>query len=127
MIVISDKVPNDFVYDYLPKKLFRLIIKDIDRRKFDAFDEYIHEELKLDVNCLDIIKIALSRLDVKHLKNVYIINISDTYKIDRYTDRQLIKLIDYGNIDMKGAMIVEKAFNYVDKHKEKILDEYLGD
>ena len=38
-----------------------------------------------------------------------------------------INFITDGNIDMKGTMIVEKAFNYVDKHKEKILDEYLGD
>ena len=124
MIIMPAIVSKRFLYQFLPKKIYSQIVLNNNTHKFDMLDEYLINE-GIELNCIQIIRIALRNLNVKKIKDNYIIDIDNNAKIGDYTYKQLIKLIDYGNLEVKGTKAVESAFDYINNHRGSMIEEYL--
>ena len=125
MILFPNIMPSDFIDKYLPVMMYNMVLVSVDKNKFDQMDTYL-QSIGISTPALEIIKYALDTLDVKEVGGTTQVSISNIIKVNEYTLDQLIRLIDYGNSEIRGLGIINSIENYINSHRGIIVDEYLG-
>ena len=125
MLIFSQNVPKHFIYEFLPDFIYSVVLEKADKNRFKVMDEYL-KSININYSTLGLINYALDNLDVKEVNGTYQIEVSNIIKINEYTLNQLIRLIDYGNTEVKGVNAVSAACDYINKHKEVVINDYLG-
>ena len=126
MITFSNNVSKKFVYEFIPDLIYSLIVHNVDEHKFDAMDEYLKTNIGIDYSTIGLIRFALDNLEIKEVNGTYQIEVSNVIKINDYTLHQLMRLIDYGNNEVKGTRVFRDACNYIEGHKAMVIDDYNG-
>ena len=125
MLIFSQNVPPKFIYEFLPDFMYSIMLEGVDKHLFDRMDEYL-KSIGIDYSTLGLIEYALDNLEVREVGGTYQVGISNILKVGQYTLDQLIRLVDYGNTEVKGIGVVKNAFDYIEKHKEVVISDYLG-
>ena len=125
MLVFPNTVPSDFVYKFLPKFIYNMIATSVNVHKFDAMDDYM-KKLGINHSTVDLIKFSLDNLEIKEVNGVYMIQVSTKIKIKDYTLNQLMRLVDSGNLEVKGTNVMTDASNYINSHRGTVLEAYMG-
>lgn len=123
MIVFPLIAPRDFVENYVPSVMLDEIMAKVDKHKFDVMDKYL-KSIGIKYNTISILKYAIKNLDIKTVNNVYVVEVSNILKIGDYTLKQLINLIDCGNIEVKGTGVYQEVENYINNNKGYLVNEY---
>ena len=124
-------IPND-VYDdehfaeWLVRELRQEIILSYDEKQLEAIGEHIEEKLDIKVDIFDVlIKILNSMRTLKGNRVIQIVIQNRTlYKDSRLTTQSMAKLIDIGNIDIKGTYIFSTVFNRVRSNLSEYRTKY---
>ena len=110
---------DSFVYDYLPKYIYLNLINSLDTIKLKPFDEYFEFNIRY------VILYAVRNLKItKESKRVYTISIDKNLKYKGYNVSSIIKLITYGNRELKGYPIVLNIFRFIINNIEGIYAHY---
>lgn len=125
MIIFPDIVTSDFIYKYLPRLIYDMILVVVNKNKFDELDAYF-KSIGIDYSTMEILKLAINNLEVKEVNGTYQIEISNILKIKQYTLNQLVKLIDYGNMEVKGVGIIKEIEDYINSRKGIIIEDYMN-
>ena len=125
MLIFSQNISKKFIYEFLPDFIYSIILEKSDRNRFKNMDEYL-KSININYSTLELINYALDNLEVREVGNTYQIEVSNILKVGEYTLNQLIRLIDYGNAEVRGVNAVSAACDYINKHKEVIINDYLG-
>ena len=108
-----------FVYNYLPKYIYRLVINRLDITKLSLFDDYFK------FNSRNIILYALRNLLVtREATYLYNISINKNHWYKGVNISSFIKVLTYGNRELKGYTIVLDTFRYVANNIEDIYMRY---
>ena len=106
---------NDFLINYIPEKLFNYVVLNLNEEKTSSLDEYLYKNLKIKNSSRDIIEYGLNNLFISDTGAEFLVMIDPTLNVPDSTENLLsvIKLIDYGNLEVRGLNLVSKAFDYV--------------
>lgn len=106
---------NDFLINYIPEKLFNYVVLNLNEEKVLSLDEYLHKHLKINSSSRDIIEYGFNNLFISDTGTEFIVMIDSTLNVPDSTENLLsvIKLIDYGNLEIKGINLISQAFSYV--------------
>ena len=84
---------------------------------------YLKSSLNIDWSCMKFLNYMVNHLKTTSVNNEWIIYI-DNYSVlpdTSYTLQSIARLIDMGNMELKGTHIITDAFNYVEKNMTKKL------
>lgn len=126
MLVFTTIVPKRFIYNKLPEIMMNKIITSVDKHKFDNMDTCL-KNLGVKYSTSQVLKYALKNLDVKQINGVYLVDISNVLKLNGYTLKQLVDLINYGNTEVKGTQVYTEAERYVNNNKAHLLNDYTNE
>ena len=99
---------DDFVYKYLPWYIYSSIKSNINIIKLKPFDDYFN------LNTRNIILFGIRNLKiVKESTKVYTISIDKNLKYKDLNVNSVIKLITYGNRELKGYPVILDTFKFI--------------
>lgn len=123
MIVFSQIVPEEFLKEYLPNVIINKITAEVDPLRFENMDMYL-ASLGVKYNTLDILRYAVKNWEIKKVNQVYIVDVSNVLRIDSYTVRQLVSIIDYGTTEVKGTGVYKEIENYINNNRALLVNRY---
>ncbi len=126
------------LYDFciwLEDKLFNYLNSSIDDRQLDRFDDYINKNIQINfidklprfLKSRNILLSAFKNLDVRKQGKSYIIGI-DPLKFIPNTNAKfidIIRLINYGNMEINGYPIIDNTFDYFANNLQDLYQQYL--
>ena len=120
-IYLKDIVNENFVR-IIPKFIIKRVLDLINKNNYVAMQDYLKENYKLSIE--DIIKeLAIKGFSYSKVKDLYVVRINDNIKEEKSQEKlsTLIRLIDYGNLDIRGVNLINTTLNYI---KDNILNIY---
>ena len=134
-VMTNENMSNRFIYWLLRFIKFQLI-KNIDNRKVNYFNELVNEQklfkknnsrIKENFDIRKAILISLNNLQVHKIKNVYIIRIPDNIMFPNYdvSISTACKLFNYGNSEILGFPLYTKIFNNINNNIDNYYKLYL--
>lgn len=115
-LVIKENYERDFI-DLLIEKIKRDIMYNISRNKLIPYDIYINKNYSFKKTrlAIEFIKKALNTFRVINLDtDGYIIELDKTQRIDNVKVEEIVKLINYGNINLSSYPFLLDEFKRVD-------------
>ena len=123
MIVFAQIVPEDFLKEFLPDVIIDKIIAEVDTLRFENMDAYL-ASIGVKYSTLDILKYAVKNWEIKKVNQVYIVEVSNILRIDSFTVRQLVDIIDYGTTEVKGTGVYKEIENYINNNRAVLVNRY---
>lgn len=104
--------PNAFVYQYLPKIITNMFYNKIAQHKESKMNSYLSDNY--DMQIVELLPI-LCDIKVEKYRYAYImqINMNKSKINSKYSVAEILHLIDYGNIEVKGLHIINNIFEYI--------------
>lgn len=118
---------SDFLTNFIPEKLFNYVVLNLNEEKVSSLDEYLIESLKINNSSRDIIEYGLNNLFISDNGTEYIVRVDNNLLVPDTNQNLLtvIKLIEYGNLEVKGINLISQAFSYVVMQIQNFVDVYL--
>lgn len=124
MLVFPYKLPQSFYKSFIPTKLYNLILLSVDKVKLAEMDKVLNDRgIKKPI--LNVIKYALHNMDVIEGGEKCIMVFSNTKKLGNYTVNQLMRILDAGDLEVKGMGAIRRAEEFINSHAGDIREEYL--
>ena len=123
MIVFSQIVPKEFLEEFLPNVIINKIIAEADPLRFENMDRYL-ASIDVKYSTLDILKYAVQNWEIKKVNQVYIIEISHILRVDGYSVKQLVDIIDYGTTEVKGTGVYKEIENFINNNRAILVNRY---
>ena len=122
MTIILKDIVNDNFIRLIPKIIINKVVSLIVDNKYSAMQEYLKENY--DITLEDIItQLATKGFSYSKVKDLYIIRINDNIKEEKSQEKlsTLVRLIDYGNRDVRGINLINASLEYI---KNNLLNIY---
>lgn len=127
-IIISDDVCEDKGFpEWLVRQIRQELILASNENQFEAISGHIEEKLGIKVDIFDVLLKILSSIRTlrgNRLTQIVIEN-KVLYKDSRLSTQSLAKLIDVGNMEIRGTHIFSIVFDRVRKNLDKYLTKYI--
>lgn len=110
-LIISSKYSEDFVYRYLPDLLKQYIKEQLLLNKKSETIKYITKHYAIS---LEELLCFINYIRVSKFKNIYILDYDVVAKYkSKIPVRSILHILTYGNIEVKGLHIIDKAIEFV--------------
>ena len=108
-LYIKDFGDINFIKIAFPKIIINQLIYNIKDKKCIKMENYLN--LNYSISLLDVVECLKNNLIVNKINNIYVIEINEMTleKNSKVKLSSLIKLIDYGNIEVKGINLFNKV------------------
>jgi len=114
MQLVSSIESEEFNYRILPTLLYKTLVtkynKLVKRKRVGNMNNYLKDNYNITLE--DIIK--RSKIVVNDRGNQFVISIEQNETINGIPIETLIRLIDFGNMDIKGLNLFNSTFRYVE-------------
>lgn len=130
LILTSEKTPLDKNFiEHLINYFPTLIFNTENLRKINGINKYLQDRLftgKRKYSSIQIIKIILKNIKYEVNEKTAIIQIDNTAVFPFYTFlvKDIVKLIDDGNLEIKGTHIFYNLYKYVETNIHKLRVAY---
>lgn len=125
MQLVSSIESEEFNYKILPTLIYKTLItkynKLVKRKRVGNMNNYLKEHYNLTIE--DIIKRA--KTVVNNRGNQFIISIEQNETINGTPIETLIRLIDFGNMNIKGLNLFNAAFRFVENKLKTFFGYYM--
>lgn len=122
ILTIDSKLGEDFICEFIPRVLIGKIRQIYLSKSSENMNSYLEKNLNTNIdNIIDSIQFTI----IKSGK-VFKIDV-DTHIIEKNSEERLaslIKLVDYGNLEVKGLNIFNSSFKYVQDNMIQIYYSY---
>ena len=122
MIIYLKDIVNENFIRLIPKFIIRRILDLISKNKYVAMQEYLKENYEISIE--DVVSQLMKKgFSYSKVKDLYIVRIDDNIKENKSQEKlsSLIRLIDYGNLDIRGVNLIKSSIEYI---KDNILNIY---
>lgn len=118
---------SDFLTNFIPEKLLNYVVLNLNEEKVSSLDEYLIESLKINNSSRDVIEYGLNNLFISDNGTEYIVRVDNNLLVPDTNQNLLIviKLIEYGNLEVKGINLISQAFSYVVMQLQNFVDVYM--
>ena len=120
---ITNIEDEEFISSYLVKVLMSRIKYLLSTKNLLMMNNYLKKEFNTTVdNCIDAIEFSMNKLG-----KTYTISINNNTFEDKSHMKvvTLLRLIDYGTLNVRGLDIINEAFQYVSNHIREIYYSYI--
>ena len=114
---------NKIVPHLIYKTMCSTYNKCVRRRLLEGMDAYLLKEYKLIVE--DVLNAIKGNILVTKRGSQCVVTIDSNAKINGVAISSLIRLIDYGNLEMKGVHLFDSSFEYVSRRINVFYGLYL--
>ena len=124
MLIFPYKLPQSFYKSFIPNKMYNLILLTTDKVKLSEMDKVL-SSIGIKKPILNVLKYSLQNMDVVEGGEKSLMVYSNTKKIGNYTISQIMRMLDSGNLEVKGMASIRRAEEYINSHTGDIREEYL--
>lgn len=120
---------DNFIYSYIPNEMRNFLSLNLSEETLGSLDVYIKETLKINATSKEILETALDNIIVTRDVQDYIImlNTNVLFLDTNYRVADLVNLITYGNLGVRGYDIITKMINYIQGNIDMLFTEYLNE
>lgn len=122
MTIYLKDIANENFIRIIPQFIIRRVFDLINKNKYVAMQEYLKEHYKISIE--DIVEqLALKGFSYNKVKDLYIIRINDNIEESKSKEKlsTLIRLVDYGNLDIRGIHLINSSIEFI---KDNLLNIY---
>ena len=124
MNIANYNYDNQFFYEYIPDKIKEFILLNYNESYVSQINKYLIE-IGIKTNFQEIINRAIDTLKIIINDDWCTINIDYSQVLSGRRLQDLINLIEYGNLEIKGYPILKEAFRYIELNEEELYSEYI--
>ena len=124
MLVFPYKLPQSFYKSFIPNKMYNLMLLCVDKVKLTEMDKVL-SDMGIKTPILKVIKYALQNMDVIEGGEKCVMVFSNTKKIGNYTLSQIMRILDAGNLEVKGMGAIRRVEEFINSHTADMREEYL--
>lgn len=97
------------------------------RGKFIQIENYL-DKINLGYNIIDILDTLIDTMSTVIEGRYVLYRVGDNrpFKDTKYTLNQLLNLIEYGNLEVRGARIIQRIFNELSFNERRYYSMYLA-
>ena len=120
-------VQSSFFFGYVPNVLKSRFRRERSRGKFIQIENYL-DKINLGYNIIDILDTLIDTMStiIENRYVLYRIGDNRPFKDTKYTLNQLLNLIEYGNLEVRGARIIQRIFNELSFNERRYYSMYLA-
>ena len=120
-------VQSSFFFGYVPNVLKSRFRRERSRGKFIQIENYL-EKINLGYNIIDILDTLIDTMStiIENRYVLYRVGDNRQFKDTKYTLNQLLNLIEYGNLEVRGARIIQRIFNELSFNERRYYSMYLA-
>jgi|GEM_PF-6804284 hypothetical protein len=113
--LVRDVDWSHFLTNYISEKLFNYVLLNLNEDKVFILDDYINNILEIQLSTKEILKFAFENLVIADTGSEFVVMIDPNINIPNSKHKLItvIKLIDYGNLEVRGCGIISQAFSYI--------------
>lgn len=118
---------KSFIKHYIIPKLIDYIKLNLNEDKQKYLNQYLKNKLNLNLSSLQLLEYAIKNFIVTKSGNDYIIMLNKNISLPKSRNQNLssiIKLIEYGSLEIKGTNILYKAFSYIKDNLDSLIEIY---
>ena len=121
-LYLNGAFSRDFIEDYLIQLLYMKIRHILESKNTSRLDEFLYEKYGLNVATI----IEQIKFSINKYNDTWEISVNNNIVEEKSQEKliALVKLIEYGNIYIKGLQIINEAFRYVNVHIKEIYKLY---
>ena len=121
IIYLKDIVDEKFIR-IIPKFIINRMMSLISKNNYRVMQDYLKDNFDLSLEEI-VTQIALKGFSYSKVKDLLIIRINDNIKEEKSQEKlsTLIRLIDYGNREVRGINLINSSIEYI---RENILNIY---
>lgn len=119
-------VQSSFFFGYVPNVLKSRFRRERSRGKFIQIENYL-DKINLGYNIIDILDTLIDTMStiIENRYVLYRVGDNRPFKDTKYTLNQLLNLIEYGNLEVRGARIIQRIFNELSFNERRYYSMYL--
>ena len=112
-IFVRDVVSENFVR-IIPKFLEKRVLDKISENNYVAMQDYLQKTYGISLQHI-IKELFIKGFSYSKVKNLYIVRINDSIRETKSQEKlsTLVRLIDYGNSEVRGINLFGSAVNYI--------------
>ena len=120
-------VQSSFFFGYVPNVLKSRFRRERSRGKFIQIENYL-DKINLGYNIIDILDTLIDTMStiIENRYVLYRVGDNRPFKDTKYTLNQLLNLIEYGNLEVRGARIIQRTFNELPFNERRYYSMYLA-
>ena len=124
---LSLPVQSSFFFGYVPNVLKSRFRRERSRGKFIQIENYL-DKINLGYNIIDILDTLIDTMStiIENRYVLYRVGDNRPFKDTKYTLNQLLNLIEYGNLEVRGARIIQRIFNELSFNERRYYSMYLA-
>lgn len=124
---LSLPVQSNFFFGYVPNVLKARFRRERSRGKFIHIENYL-DKINLGYNIIDILDTLVDTMSTVIEGRYVLYRVGDNrpFKDTKYTLNQLLNLIEYGNLEVRGARIIQRIFNELSFNERRYYSMYLA-
>ena len=124
---ITLPVQSSFFFGYVPNVLKSRFRRERSRGKFIQIENYL-DKINLGYNIIDILDTLIDTMStiIENRYVLYRVGANRPFKDTKYTLNQLLNLIEYGNLEVRGARIIQRIFNELSFNERRYYSMYLA-
>jgi hypothetical protein len=122
-IQLSNNLNKKFITVTVPKLIKQLTLSSFKQSHAHKLDEYIKKELKLDTTVRHCLYIAVSNVIItKNSDGTISVGVNPSINVPGYPIKltSILKLINYGNLDVKGYPILNRVLKYIESNQVQL-------
>lgn len=125
---INKSFPYDFINSFLRNKIKIYIGSMWGQDKLENIDNFLYNTLGINYSAYDILMYAIDNAEILVDTHTFKLDteIVDEYKDTGYRIKDLLNLIEYGNLEVKGTKALSKSFNYIRNNLIILYKIYIG-
>lgn len=108
------------------RELLRYFWLNLDGNMSLKWKPYLEEEFNINLSLRNIYKTIVNSIEFSIVKNQYAMHITNTTTIGDLDVAIVAKLLDKGNLTIKGDNLISDGFKYIKDNIDNILLRYLG-
>ena len=123
---INGVYQNEFLYEYIPKRIMQEFKRYNNLGTFKHMDLFL-DKIKLGYTTIDVLEYATKHMtcDLEGKYNLYIFDTNKQFYNTPYTIRQLVGLIESGNLEVRGTRVIQKTLNLVSLCEKRLYYDWL--
>lgn len=117
---------KSFLNNYIPRKIYYQWVMANANGRYQKLDGYFQKTIDKNLTTLGILKFALNNSKIIVEEDGISLDIFLNISYMGHLLKNLLQLIEYGSIEVKGTYTISKAFNQVKYYRDNYYKMYMG-
>lgn len=122
-LVLDGVLSEEFINNFVVKALKLKIASSLSKKDLTSMNEYLKNMFQTDVDSI----IKQIDFSINKYNNTWTVSINNNIEEEKSQEKliSMLKLIEYGNLKVKGLNVINNSFKFVKNHIVELYKLYL--